>query len=59
MRLDPQLAALIAATTGAGLLMVFSGVFKSVLEWRNRGRFCPSCGREIRHRTCRCTRADY
>jgi NADH pyrophosphatase NudC (nudix superfamily) len=55
MRLDVQLVALLATTTGVGLLMIVSGIHKSALEWRNRNRFCPSCGREIQGRTCGCT----
>jgi len=54
MRLDPQLTALLAST-GVGFLMIWSGVHKSVLEWRNRSRICPACGRQIRDRTCGCT----
>jgi hypothetical protein len=55
MRLDPQLVALLALTTGVGFLMIVSGVFKSALEWRHPHRTCPACGRQIRERTCGCT----
>jgi hypothetical protein len=55
--LDPHLAALLASTTGVGFLMVFSGVRKNALEWKHRRRRCPSCGRQIRNRTCGCTAA--
>jgi hypothetical protein len=48
--LTPELAALFAATTGVGFLMMFLGVQKSMLEWRQPPRQCPSCGR--RHRVC-------
>jgi hypothetical protein len=51
--LTPQLAALFVATTGVGVLMMFSGVHKSLLEWRNRRRQCPSCGRTVDGRVCR------
>ncbi len=53
--LTPELAVLFATTTGVGLLMVFSGVQKSALEWRRRRRACPSCGRIIETRRCACT----
>ncbi|HEX9416222.1 MAG TPA: hypothetical protein VF895_05895 [Gaiellaceae bacterium] len=55
MRLDVQLTALLASTTGVGFLMIVSGVHKSALEWRSRNRVCPACGRLIRDRTCGCT----
>jgi NADH pyrophosphatase NudC (nudix superfamily) len=55
MILDLHVLALLVTTTAIGFLMVASGVHKSALEWRNRGRFCPSCGRRIERRTCRCT----
>jgi hypothetical protein len=56
--LDPQLAALFAATTGAGFLMIVAGVHKSMLEWRHRRRRCPSCGRILDSAVCRsCTSA--
>jgi hypothetical protein len=52
--LTPQLVAAFAATTGVGFLMIISGVQKSMLEWRQRRRTCPSCGRQIAGRTCGC-----
>lgn len=56
--LDPQLVAAFAVTTGVGFLMLVSGVHKSLLEWRNRQRHCPSCGRIIDGPVCRvCTDA--
>ena len=48
----PQLAALLAATTGVGYLMMLAGVHKNLLEWRRPRRRCPSCGRRIEHRVC-------
>jgi hypothetical protein len=48
----PHLALLIATTTGIGYLMVSSGIHKNALEWKRRRRICPSCGREIRGRSC-------
>lgn len=57
-QLDPQLAAAFALTTGIGFLMLLSGVHKSLLEWRNRRRHCPSCGRILEGPVCRaCTGA--
>jgi hypothetical protein len=55
MSLDLHLLALVLTTTGIGFLMIASGIHKSALEWRSRARFCPSCGRKIERRTCRCT----
>jgi NADH pyrophosphatase NudC (nudix superfamily) len=55
MSLDLHLLALVLTTTGIGFLMIASGIHKSALEWRSRVRFCPSCGRKIERRTCRCT----
>jgi hypothetical protein len=49
---DPQLAALLASSFGIGLLMTLAGLQKNALEWKRRRRVCPSCGREIRGRTC-------
>jgi hypothetical protein len=46
MHLDPQLIALMALTTGAGWLMIESGVTKHLLERRRNRRICPSCGRD-------------
>jgi NADH pyrophosphatase NudC (nudix superfamily) len=54
MNLDLHLLALLVTTTGIGFLMLASGIGKSALEWRNRARFCPSCGRQIERRTCGC-----
>jgi hypothetical protein len=53
MELDPHVAALVASTLGAAILMALSGVQKSALEWKNRRRICPSCGRDLRSR-CVC-----
>ena len=57
MMLDPETAVLLATTTAAGFLMVLSGVQKSALEWKNRRRRCPACGRHIRNRSCGCASA--
>jgi hypothetical protein len=55
MAIDPHLVLLGAMTVGVGYLMAVAGVQKSALEWRRRRRRCPSCGRELRRGTCRCT----
>ncbi len=55
MPADPHTAALFLSITGVGVLMAFSGVFKSVLEWRRPRRICPSCGRHVGSRgACAC-----
>jgi NADH pyrophosphatase NudC (nudix superfamily) len=51
--LDPQLTTLFAVTAGIGYLMIQSGLQKSMLEWKRRKRFCPSCGRESGSCGCR------
>jgi hypothetical protein len=53
--LSPQLATIFAVTTGAGFLMILSGLHKSMLELRRRRRSCPSCGRFIHGSACGCT----
>lgn len=50
-----QFVVLMISTTGIGFLMLLSGIQKSLLDWRRRGRTCPSCGRLIRNRRCACT----
>jgi hypothetical protein len=54
--LDPNVAVLLISSTAAGFLMALAGVHKSALEWRNRRRVCPSCGRRLERGTCTCTR---
>ena len=49
---DPQIVMLMALTSGAGWLMLQSGVFKNMLERRRDRRMCPSCGRY--NHTCGC-----
>jgi hypothetical protein len=49
---DHQLV-LLMLTTGAGWLMIESGVVKNLLERRRHRRVCPSCGRDLA--TCRCS----
>jgi hypothetical protein len=54
--MSPQafhLAVMGGATFLAGYLMTIAGVHKNTLEWRRRGRRCPSCGRDSQ-RSCRC-----
>jgi NADH pyrophosphatase NudC (nudix superfamily) len=56
MLLDPQVAILLASSTGVGFLMTMAGVHKSALEWRRRRRVCPSCGRQLeRGSACACS----
>jgi hypothetical protein len=52
---DPHLAAAVS-TMGAALLMIMSGLHKSMLEWRSNRHRCPSCGRQVSGRRCACTR---
>jgi hypothetical protein len=54
MSLDPHVAVLLLSTTAAGLLMSIAGLRKNGLEWRQRRRICPSCGRELRRSVCAC-----
>jgi hypothetical protein len=54
MELDPQIAILAVVTMVVGYLMAVAGISKSGLEWRRRGRICPSCGRLIQARVCKC-----
>ena len=54
--LDPHNAVLLATSSGVGFLMAMAGVGKSALEWRQRRRTCPSCGRRIEHGVCNCSR---
>ena len=56
MAFDPHVAALIVSTAAAGLLMALAGVTKNGLEWRQRRRVCPSCGRQLRANVCACSR---
>jgi len=48
MKLEPHALGLFASTFAVALLMALAGIQKSVLEWKNRRRTCPSCGRELR-----------
>ena len=52
MSFDLHLAVLAITTLGIGWLMATAGLQKSALEWRQRRRICPSCGKEIRARVC-------
>jgi hypothetical protein len=52
MTMNPQIALLAAATTAFGWTMLFAGVRKRALEFRQRKRRCPSCGRRIVGRVC-------
>jgi hypothetical protein len=58
MKLDLHTAVLAGTTLGAGWLMM-TGLRKRVLELRRPRRICPSCGTQIRARTCRsCATVD-
>jgi hypothetical protein len=52
MTFDVHVAVLTVTTLGVGWLMAQAGLQKSALEWRQRRRVCPSCGREIQARVC-------
>jgi hypothetical protein len=52
MHPNAQLITLMALTSGAGWLMIESGVLKHLLERRRDRRICPSCGRNAH--TCGC-----
>ena len=52
MTLNLHIALLAILTIGIGWMMMTAGVQKSALEWRQRRRVCPSCGREIQARIC-------
>jgi hypothetical protein len=54
MHLDPNMALVAAVTCGIGYLMIVAGLSKSALELKRRRRVCPSCGRLIQARVCRC-----
>jgi NADH pyrophosphatase NudC (nudix superfamily) len=48
MSLDPHILGLVASTVCTALLMALSGIDKSLLDWKNGRRHCPSCGRQLR-----------
>jgi NADH pyrophosphatase NudC (nudix superfamily) len=54
MELDPNIATVAIVTMAVGYLMALAGIHKSALEWRRRQRICPSCGRPIVARACKC-----
>jgi hypothetical protein len=47
MLLAPHVLGLFASTVCVALLMTLSGIQKSTLDWKNRRRHCPSCGRRL------------
>jgi hypothetical protein len=53
MLLAPHVLGLFASTVCVALLMTLSGIQKSTLDWKNRRRHCPSCGRRLAS-GCRC-----
>lgn len=52
MTLNLHIAMLVVLTVGIGWVMMTAGLQKSALEWRQRRRICPACGREIHARVC-------
>jgi formate dehydrogenase maturation protein FdhE len=52
MTLNLHIAMLVILTVGIGWVMMTAGLQKSALEWRQRRRICPSCGRQIHARVC-------
>jgi hypothetical protein len=54
MTLHLHTAMFAVVTLGVGYVMALAGVHKSALEWRRRRRICPSCGRVLESRVCRC-----
>jgi hypothetical protein len=58
MELDLHIATIAVVTTGIGYLMVVAGLHKSVLEWKQRQRMCPSCGRYLTARVCSACTSD-
>lgn len=53
MTLDPHLFGFVFGTLAVGVLMALTGINKSALEWKQRRRICPSCGRD-RRSGCAC-----
>jgi hypothetical protein len=54
MSLGPHALGLFASSFCVALLMTLSGIQKSLLGWKNRRRYCQSCGRQLRSGcTCR------
>jgi hypothetical protein len=47
-----HIAMLAILTVGIGWTMMTAGLQKSALEWRQRRRVCPSCGRHMHTRVC-------
>ena len=58
MEIDPHIAVFAVVTMGVGYVMALAGVHKSALEWRKRDRICPSCGRALKARVCKCGDTD-
>jgi len=52
MTLNLHIAMVAVLTLGVGWMMMSAGLQKSALEWRQRRRICPSCGRQIHARVC-------
>jgi len=52
MTMNLHIALLVILTVGIGWVMMGAGLQKSALEWRQRRRVCPSCGRQMHARVC-------
>ena len=52
MTMNLHIAMLVIVSIGIGWMMMTAGVQKSALEWRQRRRICPSCGRHMHARVC-------
>lgn len=52
MAMNLHIAMLVMLTVGIGWVMMKAGLQKSALEWRQKRRVCPSCGREMQTRVC-------
>jgi hypothetical protein len=56
---DPHTLGLFVSAFCVALLMTLSGIQKSVLDWKNRRRHCPACGRQLRSGCiCRLSKRD-
>lgn len=53
-----ETALLFVSTTAVGYVMITAGIEKKALEWRQRRRTCPGCGKHLRgHSVCTCSQA--
>lgn len=54
MTLAPQFVTYAVLSMLVGWLMTLVGLGKRGIEWRERRRVCPSCGRQIESHICGC-----